>query len=131
MRHQAVDDQPESELGLLAERRGRLLDQLAVVDKEMAALSGAGTPVPETRPAEPEAPVAPNASIALPQRVKPRRVMSDSHREAVAVGKRRAQIARDVADGLVREMPGDSFVPAIRTRGDNQPPRLVKRPTRK
>ncbi len=125
------DDRPESELSLLAERRRRLLDQLDVVDKAMAALSGAGTPVAETRPAEPDVPVDPNASVALPKRVKPRRLMSDSHKEAVAVGKRRARTARDVADGLAREMPGDSFVPAIRTRDDNQPPRLVKRPTRK
>ena len=74
---------------------------------------------------------APTARVALTKRVKPRRVMSDSHKEAVAVGKRRARTARDVADGLAREMPGDSFVPAIKTRGDNQPARLVKRQTRK
>ena len=35
------------------------------------------------------------------------------------------------AKGLVREMPDDSFVPAIRTRGESQAPRLVKRPIQK
>ena len=42
----------------------------------------------------------------------------------------RAQ-AHDVAKGIAREMPGDAFVPAIGTRGDRQPPRLVKTPVKK
>ena len=118
-------------LSMLEEQRGELLGQLDAIDRAITALNGAGTPVAETRPAEPDLPAEHTASAALPRRVKPRRVLSDSHKEAVRVGKRRARAAKDAAKGLAREMPDDSFVPAIRTRGDGQPPRLVKRPIKK
>ena len=71
------------------------------------------------------------ASAVLPRAVKARRVLSDAHRESISTGKRRARAARDAAKGLVREMPDESFVPAIKTRGGNQEPRLVKRPIQK
>lgn len=60
-----------------------------------------------------------------------RRVLSDSHKQALIVATRKAREAKDAAKGLAREMPADSFVPAIGTRGDRQPPRLVKRPIKK
>lgn len=118
-------------LSMLEERRRELLDQLDAIDRAIAALNSAGTPVAETRPAEPDVPAEHTASTVLPRRVKPSRVLSDSHREAVTVGRRRARAAKDAAKGLAREMPDDSFMPAIRTRGDSQPPRLVKRPIKK
>ena len=79
-------------------------------------------------PGEPDVPAEQLASAVLPRRVTPRRVLSDAHKHALIVGKRKAREATDAAKGLAREMPGDSFVPAIGTRGDRQPPRLVKRP---
>ncbi len=118
-------------LSMLEERRRELLDQLDAIDRAIAALNSAGTPVAETRPAEPDVPAEHTASAVLPRRVKPSRVLSDSHKEAVTVGRRRARAAKDAAKGLAREMPDDSFMPAIRTRGDSQPPRLVKRPIKK
>jgi hypothetical protein len=118
-------------LSMLEERRRELLDQLDAIDRAIAALNSAGTPVAETRPAEPDVPAEHTASTVLPRRVKPSRVLSDSHKEAVTVGRRRARAAKDAAKGLAREMPDDSFMPAIRTRGDSQPPRLVKRPIKK
>ena len=110
---------------MLEEKRLELADQLDAVDRALAAVNGAGTPVAEVRPAEP------SVSAVLPRSVKPRRVLSDAHKEAISTGKRRARAAKDAAKGLAREMPDDSFVPAIRTRGDDQSPRLVKRPIQK
>ena len=116
---------------ILEEKRLELADQLDAVNRAIAALNSAGTPVAETRPADPDVPAEHTASAVLSRPVKPRRVLSDAHKEAVSAGKRRARAAKDVAKGLAREMPDDSFVPAIRTRGDSKPPRLVKRPTKK
>jgi hypothetical protein len=64
----------------------------------------------------------------LPTQIKSRRRQSDSHKHAVAVGKRRARNARDVAKGLRREAHDDDFVPATGRRRDHEAPRLVKRP---
>ena len=116
---------------MLEEQRRELRDQLDAIDAAIEALSSAGTPVAETQPAEPEVPPRPIVSAVLPRRVKPKRVQSDSHKEAKAVGRRKARAAKDAANGLAREMPSDSFVPAIKARGDSQLPRLVKRPTKK
>jgi hypothetical protein len=43
------------------------------------------------------------------------------------VGKRNARNARDAAKGLMREIQGDDFVPAIGARGAPGAPRLVKK----
>ena len=123
----------------LEEKCQELADQLSAVDRAIAALSSAKTPVTETRPAEPD--VEPDVesdvraevavSAVLPRPVEPRRVLSDAHKEAISAGKRRARAAKDVAKGLAREVPDDSFVPAIRTRSNSQSPRLVNRPIQK
>ena len=113
---------------MLEEKRQELADQLNAVDRAIAALSSARTPVTKTRPAEPDVRAELTVSAALPRPVEPRRVLSDAHKEAISAGKRRTRAARDVAKGLARELPDDSFVSAIRTRGDSQLPRLVKRP---
>ena len=115
----------------LEEKRQELADQLSAVDRAIAALNSAKTPVTETRPAEPDVESDVRAEVAvsavLPRPVEPRRVLSDAHKEAISAGKRRARAAKDVAKGLAREVPDDSFVPAIRTRSNSQSPRLVKR----
>lgn len=114
---------------MLEEKRQELADQLNAVDRAIAALSSGSTPVTEKRPAKPDVRAELTVSAALPRPVEPRRVLSDAHKEAISAGKRRARAAKDVAKGLAREVPDDSFVPAIRTRGDSQLPRLVKRPS--
>jgi len=114
---------------MLKEKRQELENQLDAVDRAIAALGSAGTPVTGTQPAELD--VGADLSVMspiLPRPVKPRRVLSDDHKEAISAGKRRARAAKDVAKGLAREIPDDSFVPAIRKRGNSQSPRLVKRP---
>lgn len=116
---------------MLGEQRRDLLAQLDAVDKAITALDGAGRTATETPPGEPGTPVTRPESAVLPRRVAPRRVLSDSHKQAVVVGKRRARGAKDAAQGLAREMLGDAFVPAIGTRGERQTPRLVKRPIQK
>jgi hypothetical protein len=139
-------------ISMLDEQRRELLDQLDAVDKAIAALKSAGVAVADTRPAEPaiqantvQADTVPADTVpadtlpadgvstdaaggaVVPTRVKPRRVLSDAHRQALVVSKRKAREAREATAGLAREMPGDSFVPAVGTRGDGQAPRLVKR----
>jgi len=122
-------------IGMLQEQRRELLDQLGAIDRAIAELHGAGAAAADPRRVEPEVPceevpadMTPGAVV--PRRVKPRRVLSDSHKQTLVLSTRKAREARDAAKGLAREMPGDSFVPAIGTRGDRQPPRLVKRPTK-
>ncbi len=116
---------------MLDEQRRELLDQLDAVDKAIAALHRAGTAVADTPPAEPDVPAEEAAGAVVPRRVKPRRVLSDAHKQALVLSKRKARETKDAAKGLAREMPGDSFVPAIGTRSDSQPPRLVKRLVKK
>ena len=116
---------------LLEEKRQELADQLDAVDRAIAALSSARTPVTETRPAEPDVRAELSVSAVLPKLVEPRRVLSDAHKAAISAGKRRARAAKDAAKGLAREVPDDSYVPTIRTQGNRQSPRLVKRPIQK
>ena len=97
----------------LEAQRRQLLDQLAAVDAAIASLTS-----------EP----APDALVA--RRVKAKRVLSDAHKQALIVSKRRAREIQEADKGLAREKHDDSFVPAIRKGGDRQQPRLVKRPGR-
>jgi hypothetical protein len=115
---------------MLEEQRRQLLDQLGAVDSALAVLGSAATEASEARSAAPDAPADASATV-LPTQVKARRVLSDSHKQALVAGKRRAREAQDVAKGLAREMPDDAFVPAIGTRDDRQPPRLVKKAIKK
>jgi len=115
---------------MLDEQRRDLLDQLDAVDRAIQALNSAGI-AGDAAPAEPDVPADTAASAVVARRVKPRRVLTDSHKQALVHGKRKARESRDAAKGLAREMPGDSFVPAIGTRGERQPPRLVKGPVKK
>ena len=116
-------------MDLLNEQRQDLLNQLGAIDKALAVLRGAGTTVAGAPPVEPDVPAG-HAAAVLPRRVTPRRVLSDAHRQAMLVGGRKAREAKNAAKGLAREMPADSFIPAIGTRGapQAQAPRLVKRP---
>ena len=117
---------------MLDEQRRELLDQLAAVDRAIAALGGGETEAAAARATAAEVPLEDVAGVVRPRHLKARRILSDSHKQALIAGRRRAREARDVATGLAREMPDDGFVPAIGTRkGDRQPPRLIKRPVKK
>ena len=115
-------------ISMLGERRQSLLDQLDAVDKAIAALNGAGTIATDRAPVEPDVPALDAGTVVLPRRVTPRRVLSDAHKHALNTGRRKAREAKDAAAGRAREMPDESFVPAIGTRRDRQAPRLVTRP---
>ena len=115
-------------VSMLQEQRRELLHQLRAVDQAIAALGSAGADVTETPPVTPVVAGDPAASAVLPRRVTSRRVLTDVHKQALVAGRRKARNAREVAKGRAREMPDDVFVPAIRGRGDRQPPRLVKGP---
>ena len=116
---------------MLEEQRRELLDQLGAVDRALAALGSAATEVTDARPAAPDVSAEQTAGTVMPTQVKARRVLSDSHKQALVAGQRKAREAKNVASGLAREMPDEAFVPAIGRRGDRQPPRLVKRTVKK
>jgi hypothetical protein len=116
---------------MLEGQRRELLDQLNAIDKALTALGSAGTEPVDTRPDAADVEAENTTETVQPKQVKARRVLSDSHKQALMTGKRKAREAQDVAKGLAREMPGDAFVPAIGTRGEGQSPRLVKKPVKK
>ena len=115
---------------LLEGQRRELLDQLDAIDRAIAALGNVGTEAAAPPPIAADVP-AEGAEEMLPTRVKAKRVLSDSHKQALIAGKRKAREAHDVARGIARAMPDDGFVPAIGTRGDGQVPRLIKAPGKK
>lgn len=118
-------------LSRLDEQHREVLERLDAIARAIATMNGAEAAVPDIRPAEPDIPIEVAASAIVPTRVKPKRVLSDSHKQALVVSTRNARHAKEAAKGLARELPGDSFVPAIGRRGDRQTPRLVKRPVKK
>ena len=100
---------------LLQEQRRALVEQLEAVDKAIAALHAADAI--DDDDAEPTT-----------EHVKARRTQTDTHKHAIAIGKRNARNARDASKGLMRDIQGDDFVPAIGARsGDRDAPRLVKK----
>lgn len=101
---------------LLQEQRRALVEQLEAVDKAIAALHAADA-------------VDDDDDDPAATQVKARRTQTDSHKHAIAVGKRNARNSRDAAKGLMREIQGDDFIPAIGSRGDQNAPRLVKKKT--
>src|SRR5688500_7903078 len=113
---------------LLQEQRRALVDQLAKVDKAIAALHAADA-IEDDADAVDEPGAAPARGDA--RHVKARRSQTDSHKHAIAIGKRKARNARDAAKGLMREVQDDGFVPAIRSRISSDAPRLVRRPVKK
>lgn len=138
-------------VAMLHAQRRELVEQLAAVDRAIAALdipamaTSDQSPValsvppdPSVAPALPVAalpvlaaplasPALPESSVVAPTRLKARRLQSDEHKHAVGAGRRKARAARDAASGIARDMQGDDFVSAVGYRGGRQPPRLVKR----
>jgi hypothetical protein len=118
-------------VSMLERKRQELLQQLDAVDNALAALRSApaGDIVAESveEPQTAEAPATTSPPL-VPTRVKPKRVLGEAHKQALAIGRRKARAAREAASGLAREMPDDSFVPALASQSANQPPRLVKKP---
>lgn len=119
----------DSTASLLREKRKALLDQLHVVDRALAALAAATSlatnalGLPTTAVPTEEA-----ANPVLPTRVRPPRVLSDSHRQALTEGRRKGRHAKDAAAGHARETldPAPGLTRASRAPGL---PRLVKRQT--
>ena len=112
---------------MLEEQRRELLEQLDAVDRALGAL-GAG--VVEALPS-PTAVAETEATTVLSRQVKAPRVLTESHKQALNAGRRKARQRQDVVKGLAREMPDEGFVPAIGARPLTEAPRLVKRPTKK
>lgn len=121
-------------VAMLHAQRRELVEQLAAIDRAIAALDIPAMTTSDRRPVASVIPPAPSVPLALPElsaieptRVKARRLQTDEHKHAVGAGRRKARAARDAASGIARDMQGDDFVSAIGYRGGRQPPRLVKR----
>ena len=100
----------KSTVVILQAQRRELIEQLEAVDRAIAALTSAE--------------VVKEALVA--RTLKPKRVLSEEHKEAIAAGRRKSRTAKDVAAGRAREMPEEGFVPAI-SADRSEAPRLVKR----
>jgi hypothetical protein len=94
---------------MLQAQRTELVAQLEAVDRAIAALKGA------------------TDGDSTATTVRPKRVMSDAHKQAIIAGRRKGREAKEVAAGRAREMPEEGFVPAIATGSGGDAPRLVKR----
>jgi hypothetical protein len=114
-------------VSLLQAKRKELADQLAAVDKALAALSAfadAATTAPHGNPPQ-RTENAPSAVV--PTRLKPPRTLSEEHKHALNEGRRKARHSRDAAAGLAREMADPSAALAPALGADGRQPRLVKR----
>ena len=121
---------------LLQEQRRALVEQLKAVDKAIAALHAAdavddddaGAVDDDDADATDEpGDLGAEETPAGARHVKARRTQTDTHKHAIAIGKRNARNARDASKGLMRDIQGDDFIPAINSRGDQNAPRLVKK----
>ena len=113
-------------------KRQELLHELDAVDQAIAALRSAPARDVRVENVESRQPPAAPASTdepLIPTRVRARRVLGDAHKQALTMGRRKARQAKDAAAGHARELPDESFVPALAARTD-QLPRLVKKPKR-
>jgi hypothetical protein len=111
----------------LDEQRRGLLAQLAAVESAIAALAGVDALPQIEAPPGVDPDVDPQPGAVVPTRVKPKRELSEAHKDKLVASSRRAREVKDAAKGIARELHDDSFVPAIGKRGDRQLPRLVKR----
>lgn len=111
---------------ILQAQRRELIEQLDAVDRAIAALTSAadGAWTDEGKTAE-TVKQAPGERVA--RTVKPKRVMSEAHKQAMIAGRRKGRAAKEVAAGRAREMPEEGFVPAIAAGSGSEAPRLVKR----
>jgi hypothetical protein len=117
----------DSSAKMLRAKREELLDQLDTIDRALAALVSEEITVANTRGLHTEATaVEDTTSPVVPTRVKPRRVLSDEHRQALIEGGRKARHSRDAAAGRAREMPNPSPGLALASKATGLP-RLVKR----
>lgn len=120
-------------VGTLQATRRELTQQLDAIDKAIAALTGAQSTdvagVPDATAAALSIVAAPSDTPLplAPTRLRPKRVLAEAHKEALAKGRRRAREVREAAAGRARELPDDSFVPALAPASGTQPPRLIKK----
>jgi hypothetical protein len=111
---------------ILQAQRRELVEQLDAVDRAIAALTSAAGSA-ETVKGKTAKPVKEAPGDVVARTVKPRRVLSDAHKEAMIAGRRKGRAAKEVAAGRAREMPDEGFVPAIAAGSGSDAPRLVKR----
>jgi hypothetical protein len=113
--------------------RRELTQQLDAIDKAIAALVGAASAAEPGRVSTDIPAATPDTGLTdVPApleatRLKPKRILKDAHKEALAKGRRRAREVREAAAGRARELPDDSFVPALAPVSGVQPPRLIKK----
>ena len=113
---------------ILQAQRRELVEQLDAVDRAITALtSAADSAATAERKTAKSVKEAPGDVVATVNEVKPKRVLSEAHKEAMIAGRRKGRAAKEVAAGRAREMPDEGFVPAIAAGSGSDAPRLVKR----
>jgi len=111
---------------ILQAQRRELIEQLDAVDRAIAALTSAagGAETDEGKTAET---VKQAHGDRVARTVKPKRILSEAHKQAIIAGRRKGRAAKEVAAGRAREMPEEGFVPSIAAGSGSDAPRLVKR----
>jgi len=109
----------------LRAKREALRAQLDAVDQALAAVTSEEIAGASTGGLEPALADRPDAVV--PTRVRPQRVLSDEHRQALTEGRRKARHSQDAAAGRAREMADPS--PGLASTATALP-RLVKRKRR-
>jgi hypothetical protein len=117
---------PDRTVMKLHAEREELLDQLAIVDRALAALTGTRVTLANTQEPSPTEAAEEATSPVVARRVKSPRVLSDEHRQALIDGLRKARHSKEAAAGRAREMP-DPFPGLALASTAPQLPRLVKR----
>jgi len=108
-------------ISTLEQQRRELLDQVAAIDRAIAALSGTDRPY---RPGAARAAAAPNpAPSATPKRKKRQFALSEDHKRTLLEGQQRAREKRMAAESTAAE----TAVPPVAWPGAGAP-RLVKTP---
>jgi hypothetical protein len=118
----------ESSVQLLLAKREELLDQIDALDRAVAALRG--EVITSTWRVEEQTPTAVDQTgTVVIQKMRPKRVLSDEHKQNLMEGRRKARLAKGIASGEIPESASAEFVPALAVSVD-ETPRLVKKTAR-
>jgi hypothetical protein len=116
----------EKTIVLLLAKRAELCDQIIAIDTAVQALRGEHSNRQEPSAAVSDSAVSVERIEPPPDvtRLKPKRVLSDEHKQKLVAGRQQARLAKDVASGKARDSLAG--VPALAA-PVSQAPRLVKR----
>jgi hypothetical protein len=107
---------------MLEVKREELVSQLQAIDKAIAALHGTDAVVSASRE---QSNVVETPPVIVIKVIKPKRALSESHKQALIDGRRRAHQARQAATSRIESDSGESL--PVLAKATDMTPRLVKR----